>query len=87
MDISPGVATIIAAVASALISAAVTLVVVIITNRFQHAKYLSELDKQNALVIYRLDELEQKVERHNHFDRRLVALEEQLKMLLNQNLG
>ena len=81
IDISAAMATIIAAVASALISAAVTLTISIITNRTQHAKYLTELHEQNKLVIYRLEQLELKVGQHNHFDSRLVALEEQVKAL------
>ena len=83
MDISPAVATIIAAVASALISAAVTLIVCIINSKKQHSEYTAELKAQNSLFIYRLEQLEQKVERHNHFDARLVSLEEQVKTLFN----
>ena len=91
MNISPGAATIIAAIGSAIITAAVTLIISISTSKAQHAKYISELEKQNALVIYRLDQMEEKVSAHNHFDNRLVVLEQQvvvmgqqLKALLNK---
>ena len=95
MDISPATATIIASVVTALVSAAVTLIVCIINSRTQHAKYLAELEKQNAnyiaefekqntLMMYRLEQLERKVGEHNHFDTRLVAVEQQIKTLFNQ---
>lgn len=95
MNISPEAATIIAAVVTALVSAAMTLIVCIINSRTQHAKYLAELEKQNAnyiaefekqnsLMMYRLEQLEHKVGEHNHFDTRLVAVEQQIKTLFNQ---
>ena len=36
--------------------------------------------KQAALVAYRLEKLEIKVDKHNNFDRRLVAIETKLDM-------
>jgi len=87
MSISPTTATIIAAVCSALISAAVTLIISIINSKTQHAAYIAELDKQNSLVMYRLEQLELKVGQHNHFDTRLVAVEQQIKTLFNQKAG
>lgn len=84
MNISPAVATIIASVISALIGAAAALIVSIINANAQHKRFLAELDKQNALIAYRLEQLEQKVNAHNHFDSRLVALEEQVKTLFNR---
>jgi phage-related protein len=98
VDISPAAATIIAAVVTALVSAAMTLIVCIINSKTQHAKYLAELEKQNAnyiaefekqnsLMMYRLEQLERKVGEHNHFDTRLVAVEQQIKTLFNQRAG
>ena len=77
MNISPAWATIIAAV----IGAVAAIIVCIVTSYLQHRRYLIELEKKNALVVYRLEQLEQKVSQHNHFDSRLVALAEQVKTL------
>ena len=33
------------------------------------------------MVIYRVEQLEKKVEKHNNFDRRLVAIETKLNMV------
>lgn len=87
MEISPAMATIIAAVVSALIGAAAALIVSIINAKAQYKQFLAEIDKQNALIAYRLEQLEQKVSQHNHFDSRLVALEEQVKTLFNRANG
>jgi len=37
--------------------------------------------RANQLAIYRIDKLEQKVEVHNGLDRRIVALEAEVKFL------
>ena len=37
--------------------------------------------KANQLAIYRIDKLEEKVEIHNGLDRRIVALEAEVKFL------
>ena len=98
MNISPEAATIIAAIITTLVGAAVSLLVCIINSKAQHAKYLAELEKQNAqyiaefekqnsLMMYRLEQLELKVGQHNHFDTRLVAVEQQIKALFNQRAG
>lgn len=57
--------TILAAVISALIGAAASIVVCIINN-----------NKQNALILYRLEQLEKKVEKHNNLVERTYRLEE-----------
>ena len=69
---------------AALIGAAAAIVVSIVNSNAQHKRFLSEIDKQNALIAYRLEQLEDKVGAHNHFDSRLVALEEQIKTLYNK---
>ena len=51
-------------------------------SKAQQRTYLAELEKQNALQNLRLEQLEKKVDQHNHLDRRLVALEEQVKTLI-----
>jgi len=59
-------ATAIASVIGALIGAAASIVVCIINN-----------NKQNALMFYRLEQLEKKVEKHNAVVERTYRLEEQ----------
>ena len=83
MNISPAVATIIGALVGALAS----IIVAVVNSNSQHKKFLGELDKQTALIVYRLEQLENKVAAHNNFDRRLVALEEQVKTLFNSVNG
>lgn len=91
-------ATIIGSVVGALIGALAAIVVAVINSKTQHAKYIAELEKQNAqyisefekqnsLMMYRLEQLELKVGQHNHFDTRLVAVEQQIKTLFNQRAG
>jgi len=77
MNISPEVSTIIGAI----IGAVAAIIVSVIQSKAQHQKFLNDLADQNKLVVYRLEQLEEKVNRHNNFDSRLVALEEQVKTL------
>ena len=77
LAISPELATIIGAA----IGAIAAIIVSVIQSKAQHQKFLSDISEQNKLVVYRLEQLEEKVNRHNNFDSRLVALEEQVKTL------
>ena len=54
---------------TASITAAVTLVVCLINNYFQSSK-------QNALLGYRLDQLEKKMDKHNEIVERLYKVED-----------
>lgn len=76
---TPAIATVIGAVLSGIVAIAVSL----INSRAQHRVFMSKLDKQDAMQQYRLEQLEKKVDQHNHFDRRIVALEEQVKTLFS----
>ena len=73
--------TAIASVLGALISGIVAIIVSLVNSRAQHKSFMAELEKQNALQEFRLNKLEEKVDQHNHLDRRIVALEEQVKTL------
>jgi len=79
MTLSPAAASIIGAALAAIAS----IIVSVINARFQQARFLNELDKQNSLMSYRLQKLEEKVDKHNNFDIRLVSMEEQIKTLFN----
>ncbi len=87
-----------ATIFSAFVSAAVTLIVCIKNNnaqqkRFmaehnaQQDKFLAEMKEQSSLTQYRLEQLESKVNLHNHFDSRLVAVEERVKTIFNKLAG
>lgn len=51
------------------ISALVTLIVCLVNNHFQ-------VSKTNALISYRLEQLEKKVDKHNNLVERMYAVEE-----------
>ena len=68
---TPAQATIIAA----FISAAAAIIVCIINSNTQHKKIVAELDKHNALQIYRIEQLEKKVDKHNNVIERTYDLE------------
>lgn len=55
------------------ITAAVTLIVCLINNWFQHKQTM-------ALLSYRLQELEKKVDKHNNLVERMYVCEEQDKL-------
>lgn len=58
---------------TASITAAVTLLVCLINNHYQHKEMV-------ALITYRLTELEKKVDKHNNLVERMYACEEQDKL-------
>ena len=57
-----------------------TIVVALITAGFAFLGVYISNRKQAALVAYRLEKLEEKVDKHNNFDRRLIAIETRLDM-------
>ena len=76
---TPALATVIGAA----LSGVVAIIVSVINSKAQHKTFMAKLDKQTELQEYRLKQLEAKVDQHNHLDRRLVAVEEQVKTLFN----
>lgn len=71
----------VASVLGAFLGAAAAIVVSIINSRVQHNQFMTQMDKQTALIEQRLKQVENKVDQHNHYDSRIVALEEQVKTL------
>lgn len=61
----------------ALISAAAAIVVCIINSNTNHKKLLSELEKRDEMQMYRIEQLEKKVDKHNNLVERTYRLEEQ----------
>ena len=84
MVLSQAWATVIAALVSSVITAAVTIIISVANSNKQHDKFMQELAAQNKMFLYRLEQLEAKVSAHNHFDSRLVALEERVKTLFSR---
>jgi len=66
-------------VITALITGAITLVVCLINNRSQMNKVVAALDKNNALFVYRVEQLEKKVDKHNNVVERMFKVESDLK--------
>lgn len=63
------------------ITAAVTVLVVILQNRASTNKLMSEIDKHQAVTDTKMDELTREVREHNNFARRMPVVEEQIKNL------
>lgn len=70
-----------ATIIGAVLGAVAAIIVSVINSNAQNKRFLAQLHEQNALVVYRLEQLENKVNAHNNYDRRIVALEEQVKTL------
>ena len=67
-------------VLAALIGAVASIIVCVTNNNANHKKLLAELEKQNALQTYRLEQLEKKVDKHNSVVERTFLLEEKVKV-------
>lgn len=69
------------AIIVALITAAATILAVVVQNRATQAKVTSELEKHQAVTDTKLDELTREVREHNNFARRMPVVEEQIKVI------
>ena len=58
-----------------------SLVGVIITNDNSNKKIETRLDKQQAVMDCRIDELTREVREHNNFAKRMPVVEEQIKVI------
>lgn len=76
MTINASVATIIGTIIGAVIGAIAAIIVAVIQSRAQHNSIVSTLKEQNALVTYRMDQLEEKVDKHNHLVERMYSVEQ-----------
>lgn len=68
------------AIIVAIITAAATIIAVVVQNRATQAKVTSELEKHQAVTDTKLDELTREVREHNNFARRMPVVEEQIKV-------
>ena len=71
---------IITAVASILVGI-LSLVGVIITNNSSNKKIENQLDKQQAVMDCKIEELTREVREHNNFAKRMPVVEEQIKVI------
>lgn len=69
------------AIIVAIITAAATIITVVIQNRATQAKIMAELDKHQAVTDTKVDELTREVREHNNFARRVPVIEEQIKVI------
>lgn len=76
-NISPAVASALGAICGAIVGAIASIIVAVIQSKSQHNAMLQTLKEQNALVTYRMDQLEQKVDKHNHLVDRMYAVEQE----------
>lgn len=72
--LTPALATVIAAG----ISAGVTLIISAASQRSQIQKIIIELNRNERLLNFRIDRLEQKVDMYNTYDSRIARLEERI---------
>lgn len=63
-----------------LITAGVTILVVVLQNRATQNKMTADLEKHQAVTDTKLDELTREVREHNNFARRMPVVEEQIKV-------
>lgn len=68
-------------VIAALISAAAAVIVCIINSNAQHRKLLAELEQRDNLQAYRIEKLEEKVDKHNQVIDRTYKLEREYSLL------
>ena len=68
------------AVIVALITAAATVIAVVLQNRSTQAKVTAELEKHQAVTDTKIEELTREVREHNEFARRMPVLEEKVKV-------
>lgn len=66
---------------TALITGGLTLIGVVITSLSGNRKMQSQLEKNQALTDYKLEELTREVRAHNHFAQRMPVVEEQIKVI------
>lgn len=60
---------------AALISAAAAIIVGVLNSNAQHKKLLADLEKRDALQMYRIEQLEKKMDKHNSLVERVYNLE------------
>jgi len=65
----------------ALITGGLSLIGVVYSNVQSNKKIESQLDKQQAVMDTKIDELTREVREHNNFAKRMPVVEEQIKVI------
>ena len=66
---------------SAVITGAVAIVVCMVNNASQSKRNEEQHNKTVALIEYKLDQLERKVDKHNNFAARMPVVEQEIKSI------
>lgn len=66
---------------SAVITGAVAIVVCMVNNASQCKRTEEQHNKTVALIEYKLDQLEKKVDKHNNFASRMPVVEQEIKSI------
>lgn len=66
---------------AAIITGAITLVGIIITNNRNQAKMDAKLDKKQSITDVKIEDLTREVREHNNYARRVPVMEEQIKVI------
>lgn len=72
------------AIITAVISSGATLAVALITMASSYRKVQQKLESTNALLLYRIGELEKKMDKHNHVIERTAVIERDMKTAFNK---
>lgn len=80
MDFVPIIVALIAAVAS-IAASVTTLAGVIVSGIITNRKTEQQLEKNQALNVYKIEELTREVREHNNFAKRMPVVEEQIKVI------
>lgn len=67
--------TVLATICGALISAAAAIIVGVINSKSNHKKLVADLEKRDEMQMYRIEQLEKKVDKHNNLVERTYELE------------
>lgn len=63
---------------AALIAAGASIAVCVISNHFQHKRTMAKLQETVNLIVYRIEQLEKKQDKHNGVIERLYEVERKL---------
>ena len=67
-----------------IITGAVTLIGVLLSNILTHNKTMAEMDKKQAVTDTKLEALTREVREHNNFAQRMPVVEEQISNIFHQ---
>lgn len=75
-----GIVVALIAATGSIIASIITVISVVITSNKNNAAVDAKLDKQQAVIETKIEELTREVREHNNFARRMPVVEEQIKV-------